>query len=137
MGHPKFIRLTDREDRSERVNSDRIVRYFPNNGGTTVVYGDDHCERYVQTPEQIDALLNMTGITAPKGFPPVGSMVLISGNNSDGPEGMRTYGGAALVVAYTPDGLFGLFQRPGHWPFVERLGNCRFLAPATKASDEA
>lgn len=60
MGTPKFIILTDSGKRSERVNVDRIIRYFRSNGGATVIYGDDHSEWYAETPEQIDAMLGVT-----------------------------------------------------------------------------
>lgn len=139
MTTPKFIALTCCGV-VERVNVNAITRYAARDvGGSRICLDEPRLDgetayiNVIETPEQIDALLNMAGIDAPEGFPPVGAMVRLSGANSDGPEGERTYGGGVLVVAYTPDGLFGLFQKPGHWPFVEKLSNCRFLVADAKA----
>jgi hypothetical protein len=71
---------------------------------------------------------------APKGCPPVGTVCGISGANSDYND-KWTYTDAK-VIAYTPDGQFGWFQKDGCWPWQERLSNCRFraalAAPATE-----
>lgn len=66
-------------------------------------------------------------LAAPEGFPPVGSMVLVAGANSDLRDGSeeRAYN-ECMVIGYTPCGLFVCFQTPGCWPYVERLANCHF-----------
>lgn len=58
-------------------------------------------------------------------LPPVGSYCEISGNGFDLADDDLTYTRVA-VVGYTPDGLFGCFQKDGCWPTVERLTNFRF-----------
>jgi hypothetical protein len=104
-------------------------------GAVVFIIGDALKFHVTETPEQIDALIGGEVRASPNGCPPVGSTVQLSGANSDGPDGERTYTDGVVVIAYTPDGLFGCFQKLGCWPFVERLANCAFL-PALATAQE-
>ncbi|AWJ93273.1 hypothetical protein Sp245p_25965 (plasmid) [Azospirillum baldaniorum] len=130
---PHFITLTSAGNKMKiRFNPACITTYrsaieqdrIP--PAASVVNMLDETIYVTETPEQIDALLGVTAApAAPDGYPPVGSMVLVAGANSDISDTERSYG-ERMVIGYTPCGLFACFQKPGCWPYVERLANCHF-----------
>ncbi len=69
-------------------------------------------------------------------LPDVGAFALVAGANTDIESDQDRAYSMVLVIGYTPCGGFACFQRPGHWPFVERLTNCWF-APIGAANTQA
>ncbi|PWC54402.1 hypothetical protein TSA6c_00290 [Azospirillum sp. TSA6c] len=55
-----FITLTKSGISPERINADRIVRYYASNDGSRIDLGNVHDEWYSETPAEIDALLGVT-----------------------------------------------------------------------------
>lgn len=116
---------------AQALIASRSSTYKARNGRVMGIEDDSGEMMWIVPFDEMNALdealakpVSEAGGEAPNGCPPVGTVCGISGANSDYATG-RHYT-EAKVIAYTPDGQFGWFQKEGCWPWQERLSNCQF-----------